>query len=114
MFGRETSVVLDFARVEKTASVLFVIYAGQRHRVTTHDYLIGRARKTCALVIHDGLISRRHAAVIHRNGTYYMKDLGSTHGIHYKGMRIDNKRIDEGDVFQLGAHELRFTYRKDG
>jgi hypothetical protein len=28
-------------------------------------------------------------------------------------MRIDNKRIDEGDVFQIGDHELRFTYRSD-
>ena len=26
-------------------------------------------------------------------------------------MRIDNKRIDEGDVFHLCDYELRFTYR---
>jgi len=29
-------------------------------------------------------------------------------------MLIDNKRIDEGDVFEIGGHELRFTYREDG
>jgi hypothetical protein len=51
------------------------------------------------LAIKDGNISRKHAAVIRRNGTFYIKDLGSTNGIDYKGMRIDNKRIDEGDVF---------------
>ena len=34
-------------------------------------------------------------------------------GITYKGMRIDNKRIDEGDVFHLCDYELRFTYRTD-
>jgi hypothetical protein len=28
-------------------------------------------------------------------------------------MRIDNKRIDEGDVFHLCDYELRFTYRAD-
>ena len=39
--------------------------------------------------------------------------LGSTNGIDYKGMRIDNKRIDEGDVFHLCDYELRFTYRAD-
>jgi len=61
----------------------------------------------------DGMVSRRHAAVLRRHGVHYLKDLGSTHGITYKGMRIDNKRIDEGDVFQIGDHELRFTYRSD-
>ncbi len=49
--------------------------------------------------------------MIRRNGTFYIKDLGSTNGIDYKGMRIDNKRIDEGDVFHLCDYELRFTYR---
>jgi len=66
------------------------------------------------LAIRDGLVSRKHAAVIFRHGTYYMKDLGSTHGIEFKGMRIDNKRIDEGDVFRIGTHDLRFTYRDNG
>jgi hypothetical protein len=27
-------------------------------------------------------------------------------------MRIDNKRIDEGDVFHLCDYELRFTYKR--
>ena len=54
----------------------------------------------------DGNISRKHAAVIRRNGVYYIKDLGSTNGIDYKGMRIDNKRIDEGDLFHLCDYEL--------
>jgi hypothetical protein len=62
--------------------------------------------------IKDGNISRKHAAVVRRNGTYFIKDLGSTNGIDFKGMRIDNKRIDEGDVFHLCDYELRFTYKR--
>jgi len=31
--------------------------------------------------------------------------------VTYGGMRIVTKRIDEGDVFHIGAYELRFTYR---
>jgi hypothetical protein len=113
-FGRAASVVLDVARVEKTVPALFLIYAGKRHRVTTHQFVIGRDPASCDLALRDGNVSRKHAAVIHRNGAYYLKDLGSTNGIHYKGMRIDNKRIDEGDAFQLGDHEVRFTYRAGG
>jgi hypothetical protein len=93
---------------------LFLIYNGQRYPVTKDQFIIGRGSKTSDLAIKDGNISRKHAAVIRRNGTFYIKDLGSTNGIDYKGMRIDNKRIDEGDVFHLCDYELRFTYRVDG
>jgi hypothetical protein len=92
---------------------LFLVYNGQRYPVTKDQFIIGRGSKTSDLAIKDGNISRKHAAVIRRNGTFYIKDLGSTNGIDYKGMRIDNKRIDEGDVFHLCDYELRFTYRTD-
>ena len=83
-------------------------------RSTKDQFIIGRGSKTSDLPIKDGNISRKHAAVIRRNGMFYIKDLGSTNGIDYKGMRIDNKRIDEGDIFHLCDYELRFTYRADG
>ena len=91
---------------------LFLIYNGQRYPVTKDQFIIGRGSKTSDLPIKDGNISRKHAAVIRRNGTYFIKDLGSTNGIDYKGMRIDNKRIDEGDLFHLCDYELRFTYKR--
>ena len=94
-------------------ATLFLVYNGQRYPVTKDQFIIGRGSKTSDLPIKDGNISRKHAAVIRRNGTFYIKDLGSTNGIDYKGMRIDNKRIDEGDVFHLCDYELRFTYRTD-
>jgi hypothetical protein len=96
-----------------TGPTLFLLYNGQRYPVTKDQFIIGRGSKTSDLPIKDGNISRKHAAVIRRNGTFYIKDLGSTNGIDYKGMRIDNKRIDEGDVFHLCDYELRFTYRPD-
>ena len=92
---------------------LFLIYNSQRYPVTKDQFIIGRGSRRRDLPIKDGNISRKHAAVIRRNGTFYIKDLGSTNGIDYKGMRIDNKRIDEGDVFHLCDYELRFTYRGD-
>jgi pSer/pThr/pTyr-binding forkhead associated (FHA) protein len=92
---------------------LFLIFNNQRIPIDKDQFIIGRGSKTSDLAIKDGNISRKHAAVIRRNGTFYIKDLGSTNGIDYKGMRIDNKRIDEGDVFHLCDYELRFTYRAD-
>ena len=90
---------------------LYLIFNNQRIPIDKDQFIIGRGSKTSDLAIKDGNISRKHTAIIRRNGTYYIKDLGSTNGIDYKGMRIDNKRIDEGDVFHLCDYELRFTYR---
>lgn len=98
---------------EQPGPTLYLIYNSQRYPISNDQFVIGRGSKTADLPIKDGNISRRHAAVIRRNGTYYIKDLGSTNGIDYRGMRIDNKRIDEGDVFHLCDYELRFTYRPD-
>jgi hypothetical protein len=94
-----------------SAPPLFLLFNNQRIAIDKEQFIIGRGSKTSDLPIKDGNISRKHAAVIRRNGMYYIKDLGSTNGIDYKGMRIDNKRIDEGDVFHLCDYELRFTYR---
>lgn len=93
------------------AQMLYVIFNGQRYPVNKEEFIIGRGAKTADLPIKDGNISRRHAAIIYQNGNYYMKDLGSTNGVEYQGRRVDGRRIEEGDVYQLCDYELRFTYR---
>jgi len=95
---------------EPPAPPLFLVFNGQRYLIDKDQFVIGRGSKTADLAIKDGNISRKHAVVLRRNGVYYIKDLGSTNGIEYKGMRIDNKRIDEGDAFTICDYELRFTY----
>jgi pSer/pThr/pTyr-binding forkhead associated (FHA) protein len=91
---------------------LYLVFDNQKYRIDKDQFIIGRGSKSSDLPIKDGNISRKHAAVIRRNGTYFIKDLGSTNGIDFKGMRIDNKRIEEGDVFHLCDYELRFTFKR--
>lgn len=90
---------------------LYVIFNGQKFPVGKEEFIIGRGTKTADLPIKDGNISRRHAAVIWQNGGWYIKDLGSTNGVEFQGRRIDSKRVEEGDVYQLCDYEIRFTYR---
>lgn len=97
--------------MDASAPPLYLVFQGQRMLVDKDQFVIGRGSKTADLAIKDGNISRKHAVVLRRNGVYYIKDLGSTNGIEYKGMRIDNKRIDEGDTFSICDYELRFTYQ---
>jgi pSer/pThr/pTyr-binding forkhead associated (FHA) protein len=90
---------------------LYLIFNGRKTAITKEQFIIGRGSKTSDLPIKDGNISRKHAAIINHRGVYFIKDMGSTNGIEYNGMRIDNKRIEEGDVFHICDYEIRFTYR---
>lgn len=99
------------APVSAGMSPLFVIFNGQKFPVQKEEFIIGRGTKTADLPIKDGNISRRHAAVIWQNGAWYMKDLGSTNGVEFQGRKVDSRRIEEGDVYQLCDYEVRFTYR---
>lgn len=93
-------------------ATLYLVFENQKYPIDKEQFIIGRGSKSSDLPIRDGNVSRKHAAVIRRNGAFFIKDLGSTNGIDFKGMRIDNKRIDEGDVFQICEYELKFTYKR--
>ena len=90
---------------------LFAIFNGQKVPVAKEEFVIGRGSKSADLAIKDGNISRRHAAVVFQQGAFYMKDLGSTNGVEHQGRRIDSKKIEEGDIYQICDYEIRFTYR---
>jgi hypothetical protein len=93
------------------APPLYLIFQNQRFLIDKDQFIIGRGAKTSDLPIRDGNISRKHAAVIRKNGGYFIKDLGSTNGIDFNGTRVDNRRIEEGDIYSLCDYQLRFTYR---
>jgi hypothetical protein len=93
------------------APPLYLIFGNQRYAIDKEQFIIGRGAKSSDLPIRDGNISRKHAAVIRRNGEYYIKDLGSTNGIDFKGERIEGKKIEEGDVFSICEYQLKFTFR---
>jgi pSer/pThr/pTyr-binding forkhead associated (FHA) protein len=99
------------ATVESGGRTLVLLFNQQQIAIVKETFVIGRKQAGCDLVIRDGNISRRHAAIIRRNGSYYLKDLGSTNGVSFRGARVESKRIDDGDLFQICDYELRFTYR---
>jgi FHA domain len=93
------------------APPLYLLFGNQRYVIDKDQFIIGRGTKSSDLPIRDGNISRKHAAVIRRNGEYYIKDLGSTNGIDFKGERIEGKKIEEGDIFSICEYQLKFTFQ---
>ncbi len=89
---------------------IYLSFNNNRYVINKEKYVIGRGSKQTDLTIRDGNISRRHCMILYRNGAHYIKDMGSTNGIEYRGNRIESKKIEEGDVFYLCDYELRFSY----
>ncbi|WP_434414935.1 FHA domain-containing protein [Nannocystis pusilla] len=89
---------------------LYVLFEGQWYEIDKEEFVIGRGQKFSDLAIKDANISRRHASVVRRGHDYFIKDLGSTNGIEFEGQRVDDHKVNDGSVYFLCDHELRFTF----
>lgn len=94
----------------KKPRTLYLYFEGQCYAIDQEQFVIGRGSKYSDLPIKDANISRRHCAIVRRDGGYYIKDLGSTNGVEFNGERVDNHRIEEGTLYRLCDHELRFSF----
>lgn len=89
---------------------MYVYYGGERFVVNKDRFIIGRGKQSSDLTIKDPNVSRQHALVEFSEGRYYMVDMGSTNGVEFGGRRVQRQPINDGDVFRVCDHELRFAY----
>jgi hypothetical protein len=92
------------ARVE-TALLLF---DGKRLVVGPAGVTLGRSRQ-CDVVLEDANVSREHAEIRPRGGSWILEDLGSTNGSCLNGRRIEGPEvIRPGDEIELGTSLIKF------
>jgi hypothetical protein len=70
------------------------------------DLLIGRDARACDVLLNDRTVSRRHARLRYRDGSWIIQDLRSTNGISLNGERVGRCRLQPGDELLLGAQRL--------
>jgi hypothetical protein len=99
------------AAASQAGGRLNIQYQGQGFPVTKDRFIIGRGKQSSDLTIKDPNVSRQHAMIEFLNGQYYIVDMGSTNGVEFNGQRVQRKVINEGDVFKVCDHELRFSYQ---
>jgi pSer/pThr/pTyr-binding forkhead associated (FHA) protein len=70
---------------------------------------IGRGRQA-DVVLNDPNVSRKHAEIRPRGGSWVVSDLGSTNGSQLNGRRIDGPEVlRPGDEIELGASVITFS-----
>lgn len=72
------------------------------------EALIGRG-PDCHIVVRDPSVSRHHAKIARIYTGYFVEDLQSTNGVTLNGRRIHKHMLKDGDLVQIGTHELRFV-----
>jgi pSer/pThr/pTyr-binding forkhead associated (FHA) protein len=64
--------------------------------------VIGR-NPECALVLDDDFASGRHARIFHREGAWFVEDLGSTNGTFLGAERLTGPvRVEAGSTLRIG------------
>jgi pSer/pThr/pTyr-binding forkhead associated (FHA) protein len=69
---------------------------------------IGREPSQEIAISADGTASRRHARVYQMNGSWVLRDEGSSNGTWVNGVRIQEQPLFPGDVVRIGNTQFRF------
>lgn len=70
---------------------------------------IGR-RESCDIVLRFSNVSAHHCQLTVNAGYWYVRDLKSRNGIKINGVRVNEKRIDPGDILHIAKHRYEVVY----
>ena len=87
----------------RTAGLVVINPSGTRKRVVLDPlpFLIGR-QSDSHLVIRDNRASRTHARIVLDEGSWYIEDLQSRHGVYVNGHRVERHRLASADRIEFG------------
>jgi Protein of unknown function (DUF3662)/FHA domain len=104
--GRVAEPLEERARARQDTALLLT--GGKRVVVGSGGATMGRSRQ-CDLMLDDPNVSRTHAEVRARGGSWVLTDLGSTNGTRLNGRRVEGSEVlKPGDKIELGTSQITF------
>ena len=104
--GRVAEPLEERARARQETALLLM--GGKRLVVGPAGATLGRSRQ-CDVTVDDPNVSRTHAEVRPRGGSWVLSDLGSTNGSRLNGHRVERTEVlKPGDEIELGTTVLQF------
>lgn len=95
-------------RAKARAETALLVLDDRRLVVGPGGATLGRSRQ-CDIVLSDPNVSRQHAEVRPRGGSWVLNDLGSTNGSRINGRPVEGSEVVRpGDEIELGSTLLRF------
>jgi len=91
------------------AQTALLLIDGRRVVIGPQGATLGRGRQA-DIVLNDPNVSRKHAEIRPRGGSWVITDLGSTNGSQLNGRRVEGAEVlRAGDEIELGASVMTFT-----
>ncbi len=81
--------------------------AGSQFLIEKEVTTLGRHPES-DIFLDDITVSRRHAEIRRKNGSFFVHDLGSLNGTYGGRNRVDNTQLANGDELQVGKFKLFF------
>jgi hypothetical protein len=104
--GRVAEPLEERARTRQETALL--VLDGKRLVVGPAGATVGRSRQ-CDITLDDPNVSRTHAEVRPRGGSWVLSDLGSTNGSRLNGSRLQGSEVlKPGDEIEVGTSRIRF------
>jgi hypothetical protein len=104
--GRVAEPLEERARARQDTALL--LHEGKRLVVGSSGVTMGRSRQ-CELMLDDPNVSRTHAEVRPRGGSWVITDLGSTNGSRVNGRTVEGSEVlKPGDQIELGTSQITF------
>jgi hypothetical protein len=104
--GRVAEPLEERARAHNQTALLLM--EGKRLVVGPTGVSLGRSRQ-CDVVLDDANVSREHAEIRPRGGSWVLTDLGSTNGSSVNHRRIDGPELlKPGDEIEIGTSVMTF------
>lgn len=80
-----------------------------RTQVRDLPFMVGR-RAGCDLSLDSKMVSQQHAEIFEREGSLWLRDLGSTNGTFVNGEMVDaDRRLGDGDILHFADLEFRLV-----
>ena len=98
---------------ESLKHAIYPLVKGEYPATPRGAFYIGRINGN-DMIMPDYAISKRHAIIDIEDGTYYIRDTGSTNGTKINGSRLGKKRtqLRDKDVIGFARYEFTFLYPK--
>ena len=83
---------------------------GQSYPLEGDRLVIGRS-PDAAVFLDDVTVSRDHAVLVRRSGSWFLDDSGSLNGTYVNRRRIESHKLEDGDELQVGKYKLTYLAR---
>lgn len=84
--------------------------AGESFPLQADRLTVGR-RPDADIFLDDVTVSRDHALLVKRGGSYFLDDCGSLNGTYVNRRRIESHKLTDGDELQIGKYKLAYLSR---